>query len=78
MIIAAPLNGKEPVSGIDPMLNGALGGTRTPDTLVRSQVLYPAELRALWGVVLFGLIKMVGRIRFELMTQRLKASCSTN
>ena len=27
-------------------LNGALGGTRTPDTLVRSQVLYPAELRA--------------------------------
>ena len=25
---------------------GALGGTRTPDTLVRSQVLYPAELRA--------------------------------
>ena len=26
--------------------NGALGGTRTPDTLVRSQVLYPAELRA--------------------------------
>ncbi len=31
-------------------LNGALGGTRTPDTLVRSQVLYPAELRAQWGV----------------------------
>lgn len=29
------------------ILNGALGGTRTPDTLVRSQVLYPAELRAL-------------------------------
>ena len=30
-------------------LNGALGGTRTPDTLVRSQVLYPAELRAQSG-----------------------------
>ena len=27
-------------------LNGAPGGIRTPDTLVRSQVLYPAELRA--------------------------------
>ncbi len=26
--------------------SGAPGGTRTPDTLVRSQVLYPAELRA--------------------------------
>lgn len=26
---------------IKPILNGALGGTRTPDTLVRSQVLYP-------------------------------------
>ncbi|KTC73131.1 hypothetical protein Lboz_1777 [Legionella bozemanae] len=32
------------------ILNGALGGTRTPDTLVRSQVLYPAELRAQWGM----------------------------
>ncbi|KTD00095.1 hypothetical protein Lfee_1276 [Legionella feeleii] len=32
-------------------LNGALGGTRTPDTLVRSQVLYPAELRAHCGEV---------------------------
>jgi hypothetical protein len=27
-------------------LTGAPGGTRTPDFLVRSQVLYPAELRA--------------------------------
>ena len=26
--------------------NGALGGIRTPDLLVRSQTLYPAELRA--------------------------------
>ena len=28
------------------MLFGALGGTRTPDLLVRSQTLYPAELPA--------------------------------
>ncbi len=28
------------------MCNGALGGSRTPDRLVRSQVLYPAELPA--------------------------------
>ena len=28
------------------LLNGAPGGTRTPDLLVRSQSLYPAELRA--------------------------------
>jgi hypothetical protein len=27
-------------------INGAPGETRTPDPLVRSQVLYPAELRA--------------------------------
>ncbi|KTD81265.1 hypothetical protein Lwor_0766 [Legionella worsleiensis] len=69
------------------ILNGALGGTRTPDTLVRSQVLYPAELRAQWvfnrGFYLFWpefdvMTKMVGRIGFEPMTQRLKASCSTN
>ena len=39
--------------GKTPHLNGALGGTRTPDTLVRSQVLYPAELRA-HGVGWYG------------------------
>jgi hypothetical protein len=27
-------------------MNGAPGEIRTPDTLIRSQVLYPAELRA--------------------------------
>lgn len=27
-------------------VSGALGGTRTPDLLVRSQSLYPAELQA--------------------------------
>ena len=29
---------------------GAPGGTRTPDLLVRSQTLYPAELLAHWAV----------------------------
>lgn len=28
-------------------MNGALGKIRTPDPLIRSQVLYPAELQAL-------------------------------
>ena len=31
----------------NPLKNGAPGEIRTPDHLVRSQVLYPAELRAL-------------------------------
>ena len=36
---------KRPLSG--PVLfNGALGRIRTPDLLIRSQTLYPAELRA--------------------------------
>ena len=34
------------------LLYGAPGAIRTPDRLVRSQVLYPAELRALGGCVL--------------------------
>ena len=29
--------------------NGAPGAIRTPDRSVRSRVLYPAELQALWG-----------------------------
>ena len=32
-----------------PLLYGALGESRTPDLLVRSQLLYPAELRARGG-----------------------------
>ena len=31
---------------IEPHLDGALEGIRTPDLLVRSQTLYPTELRA--------------------------------
>lgn len=34
------------MSGKDPKKNGALGRSRTSDHLIRSQVLYPTELRA--------------------------------
>ena len=34
-------------------LFGALGGSRTPDHLVRSQVLYPTELPAQRGRIIF-------------------------
>ncbi len=35
-------------------LSGALGGSRTPDRLVRSQVLYPAELPARGAYYLYA------------------------
>jgi hypothetical protein len=38
------LRGKQMMELIEK--NGAPGGTRTPDLLVRSQTLYPTELRA--------------------------------
>ena len=34
------------------LYNGALGGSRTPDLLVRSQMLYPAELPAHAGAII--------------------------
>ena len=37
---------KSPTTKTVRLFNGAPGGIRTPDHLVRSQVLYPAELRA--------------------------------
>ena len=37
---------KELAIMLTPCLNGAPGAIRTPDPLVRSQVLYPTELRA--------------------------------
>ncbi len=55
--------------------HGAPGEIRTPDTLVRSQVLYPTELRT-QKIELSNM--MVGRIGIEPMTQRLKAFCSTD
>ena len=36
---------------VDPFFTGAPGAIRTPDPLVRSQVLYPAELRAHMSVI---------------------------
>jgi hypothetical protein len=38
-------------------LNGAPGEIRTPDHLVRSQVLYPTELRARGKTIVGGLTK---------------------
>ena len=42
----APVRAVTYVTGMDPRGFGAPGEIRTPDPLVRSQVLYPAELRA--------------------------------
>ncbi len=45
---------KELAIMLTPCLNGAPGAIRTPDPLVRSQVLYPTELRApKWLINLF-------------------------
>ena len=44
-----PVHSVTHVSGLDPGKNGAPGGTRTPDPLLRRQTLYPAELRAHTG-----------------------------
>ena len=38
---------KKPTAWVGSFMDGAPGEIRTPDHLVRSQVLYPAELRAL-------------------------------
>ena len=46
--------------------NGAPEEIRTPDPLLRRQLLYPAELQALVGVV-----------RFELTTTRSQSECAT-
>ena len=54
--------------------NGALEGIRTPDLLVRSQTLYPAELRA-HATLLF---KMVAPAGIEPATQGFSVLCSTD
>ena len=41
-----PVSTVKYVPGTHPLRNGALGGIRTPDRLVRSQELYPTELPA--------------------------------
>ena len=53
---------------------GALEGIRTPDLLVRSQTLYPAELRA-HATLLF---KMVAPAGIEPATQGFSVLCSTD
>ena len=44
--------------------NGAPGGIRTPDHLVRSQVLYPAELQA--RILLRGRIIVHHRVHYDI------------
>ncbi len=48
------------------MKNGAPGGTRTPDHLVRSQVLYPTELQAHCSVLVSRLLPTFSGQRFAL------------
>ena len=39
---------------------GLPGGTRTPDLLLRRQLLYPVELRAVWDVAVdLGIIQIL-------------------
>ena len=63
--------------------SGALEGIRTPDLLVRSQTLYPTELRAhvkLTNYILKILItqKMVAPAGIEPATQGFSVPCSTD
>ena len=44
-IHAHPKNEKCPLGGADTLGNGTPEGIRTPGLLIRSQALYPAELR---------------------------------
>ena len=58
-----------------PDINGALEGIRTPDLLVRSQTLYPAELRA----QSYNFTKkMVAPAGIEPATQGFSVLCSTD
>ena len=60
---------------------GALGGIRTPDLLVRSQTLYPTELRAQRHLVqLLNKLsnKMVAPAGIEPATQGFSVPCSTD
>ena len=55
------------------ILGGVPGGTRTPDLLLRRQLLYPVELRALEGESR----KLVGAVGFELTTLCSQSRCAT-
>ena len=49
--------------------NGALERIRTSDHLIRSQVLYPAELRVHWKIAEFvNLQKIKSKIKFNYQT----------
>ena len=57
---------------------GAPEGIRTPDLLVRSQTLYPAELRAHLCALPFKKNQMVASDRIELPTRGFSVLCSTD
>ena len=59
-------------------LSGAPEGIRTPDLLVRSQTLYPAELRAHLCALPFKKNQMVASDRIELPTRGFSVLCSTD
>ena len=54
LLTHTPLAGErlQPLGHLSGNVNGALGGSRTPDLLVRSQMLYPAELPAHAGAII--------------------------
>ena len=61
--------------------HGALEGIRTPDLLVRSQTLYPTELRARdfeFSYTKFKKNKMVAPAGIEPATQGFSVPCSTD
>ena len=66
---------------VEPHLDGALEGIRTPDLLVRSQTLYPTELRAQHnkpGIRIRFIINMVAPTGIEPVTQGFSVLCSTD
>ena len=64
---------------VEPHLDGALEGIRTPDLLVRSQTLYPAELRAHEYDHRIVIIKlMVAPNGIEPSTRGFSVLCSTD
>ena len=60
-------------------VNGAPEGIRTPDLLVRSQTLYPAELRAHLNIGYTpNILYMVASVGIEPTTQGFSVLCSTD
>lgn len=55
------------------MKNGAPGEIRTPDNLLRRQMLYPAELQA--HVLITAALIMVGAEGFEGFSSTIKPAC---